>query len=578
MNIVKMESKYSFILENKIYYSFLLGIAIFFFICNYYTPLIQDDYAYCYIYGPDSAVIRPTSMRINSLIQVFISQINHYIFVNGRITSHVLIQIFCGLLGKSIFNVVNTMVFVLFLDSMVRISTHNKRNVYILLLVYISFLVVFPNPGQTFFWLSGSCNYLWSITFSLLVIRYILFTPFELLSKNKIVTLLLGVVGLLIGCMNESITLGIAGGLFFYFVFHKEKFRTSNKSFFIGYLLGVFVILVSPGSWSRLQSSGMQSDFQIIPFFFSRTINMISVCFKLVLPLVAFFLFIYRIRLVGLKQEAKDLFFWVFIVLSCFLFLLGMGEERIFLGLSVVSGIVILQEMAKFLNYKIIRTLVITCCLIVIPVYSYKAYSQINKYYSFNKEVINSIKSSPKECVVLYKEYLPQRFVYATVVNNDRYDYHNRVRAFYYDKEYIQALPKFLYEKRKASFFLQDASRTKYVCENDTTKCLYTLSDEPYWIFPLSPEFTHQNKVYAVYHFLNKGNEPLAFHQKVVRSLLGTLTPPEIQKKPVYCITTVKGDTYLILPKEENIDSITVFDEVHKMNIISLKIKSQSKI
>lgn len=569
MDIINMKQKYNFILENKIYYIFLFCIAIFFFICNYYTPFIQDDYAYCYVYGPDSAIIRPTSIRIHSLMQVFISQFNHYFFVNGRVTSHVFIQIFCGILGKNIFNLVNTIVFVLFLDSVVRLSNRNKLNVYILLLIYILFLVVFPNPGQTFFWLSGSCNYLWSITFALLMIRHIFFTPIDFLSQKRKVMLFFGIIGALIGCMNESITLGIAGGLFFYFFFHKERFQLSNKSLFIGYLLGTLVVLVSPGSWSRLQGGELQNELQIIPFIFSRLINIIFMFVKLVLPLVAVLIFIRKIYRNGLKEEIRNFFFLTFIVSSCFLFLLGMNEERIFLGLSVISLIVIIQELVRFFTYKVMHIAIILCCLIVIPIYSYTAYTQINDYYTFNKKVISLIERSPKKCVIPYEEYSSERFVYATVVNNDRYDYHNRVRAFYYDKEYIQALPDFLYEKRKEPFFLKNSNQTKFICDNDTTKYLYFITDKPYWIFPLSLKMTPHNKVYAVYHFMNKKNEPLAFHQKVIRNLLGTLVQPEEQKKMVYYLTTTGGLNYLIFPKEEDVDRIKVFDELSQDMILS---------
>lgn len=557
--------------KNAVYYILLCCMAVFFFICNYYTPFIQDDYAYCYVYGPDSATIRPTSTRITSLVQVFISQFNHYNFVNGRITPHVFVQIFCGLLGKNVFNLVNTVIFVLFLDSVVRISTCNKRSVYILLLVYIFFLVAFPNPGQTSFWLSGSCNYLWSMTFTLLMIRHILFVPVESLSKKKRVILSFGVIGMLIGCMNESITLGVAGGLFFYFFFHREKFQASNKILFIGYLLGVIVVLVSPGSWARLRDGEMQFEFQIIPFVFSRVVNIIFMFVKLVLPLVAISIFVYKIRRKGLKQEVKDLFFLIFVVLSCFLFLLGMNEDRIFFGLSVVSAIVILQEVSRFFEYKKISLLVVVFCLIIAPVYSYKAYSQIYHYYSFNNDVIDLIKKSPKECVIPYEEYPPKRFVYGTVVGCDRYDYHNRVRAFYYGKEYVQALPDFLYEKRKESFFLQDANQTRFICENDTTQCLYALDNEPYWIFPLSLEMIPRNKVYAVYHFAIRKNEPLAFYQKVIRGLLGTLTLPGEQKKDIYYLTTIVGLNYLVLPKEEGVDGIKICNELSQQTIAFIK-------
>ena len=150
--------------QRLLYLILLLIIGVWFFYLNLNTPFMHDDLAYHFYYDENSAIERPTSEPITSFWQIFPSMWNHYNAVNGRYTSHFIIQLFCGLIGKSVFNVFNTLVFLLFIDLIVVLS-FGSRQLLPLSIVIFSIVFLLPFPGQTMLWLTGSINYLWAATF-----------------------------------------------------------------------------------------------------------------------------------------------------------------------------------------------------------------------------------------------------------------------------------------------------------------------------------------------------------------------------------------------------------------------------
>ncbi|MGY3750673.1 DUF3329 domain-containing protein [Vagococcus acidifermentans] len=131
----------------------IIVVICFFYLLNHYTPLLVDDFNYAFIFG--------TEERVRSISDIFISQYNHYFIQNGRIVVHFMAQLFI-LLGKDVFNVVNTFVLVIYVFLLLwHIQGRLKYSPYLFMVV--SFLIWFLIPafGQTMLWLDGSTNYLW---------------------------------------------------------------------------------------------------------------------------------------------------------------------------------------------------------------------------------------------------------------------------------------------------------------------------------------------------------------------------------------------------------------------------------
>ena len=155
---------------NKKSIALLVGIYVFFYIFNLFTPLsFGDDYVYSFIWQGHS-IYEPLTepvIRVSSLRDLILSQWEHYFTWSGRVISHLLAQLFLWV-GKERFNYFNAFVATMLIVEISwcidkgRIS--NKFSFRTLCWVFFAVWAFVPGIGGTFFWLTGACNYLCTTT------------------------------------------------------------------------------------------------------------------------------------------------------------------------------------------------------------------------------------------------------------------------------------------------------------------------------------------------------------------------------------------------------------------------------
>lgn len=149
-------------LENKrSYYSLLFLLGMVFFFINVLTPLFSDDWHYGFIFK--------TSIHIQSMADILKSQYIHYFIANGRFIPHFLLQSFDGLLNKSVFDIANALVFILFIH-LLNLNFVEDKTLFFKSTAVIAFCITLLSCGFTcsFLWMSGAFNYLWGFTLLLL--------------------------------------------------------------------------------------------------------------------------------------------------------------------------------------------------------------------------------------------------------------------------------------------------------------------------------------------------------------------------------------------------------------------------
>lgn len=104
-----------------------------------------------------------TDQRIQSLGGLFPSIVRQYLIINGRLAMHFLTQLML-LLGKPVFNVVNSLVTVFLFVGLCRLTGGKSRDPRQLAIWVCALLILLPTLGQVMFWLVGACNYLWGPT------------------------------------------------------------------------------------------------------------------------------------------------------------------------------------------------------------------------------------------------------------------------------------------------------------------------------------------------------------------------------------------------------------------------------
>lgn len=218
---------------------------------NFLTPLSADDYCYMMIVGQEPA-------QIDTLGDVFTSISYHYMHSNGRSLVHALIQIFAGILGKTVFCIVNALMFVLFVQLIRKLANIDGKS-YLYTIILIAFIWLFiPAFAETTLWLSGSVNYLWATTAALAFIYLI--NNIEKLSNRYYLYPIYLLIGVCCGWSHECCATALVGGVGLYYLLNFKKFRGPIIPIFIGLCIGALILILSPGTMGRAEGAGLLSS------------------------------------------------------------------------------------------------------------------------------------------------------------------------------------------------------------------------------------------------------------------------------------------------------------------------------
>ena len=240
--------------------------AGFFFVRTTLLPLSHDDYAYAFIWdGEHGGNLEQTQFgseevetrqRVESLNDIFQSMESHYFTWGGRIFAHGLAQFFIWL-GKPVFDVANTIMFIFLVLTIINLSnTWLKISRQALVWIFVSLFLFAAASLMSLFWLTGSCNYMWMSFFQLFFL-----TPYVKALRsgeagNSILNFLLMIMlGLMAGWSNEAGALATVGLTIFLVVMCKARgiFRVWMIAGLAALIIGCAFMILAPGNFARLE-------------------------------------------------------------------------------------------------------------------------------------------------------------------------------------------------------------------------------------------------------------------------------------------------------------------------------------
>ncbi len=330
-----------------------------------FTPLSSDDFNYYLIFG--------TLEPIASIQDIFISQYNHYFMNNGRFVPHFFVQLFDGIMGKEVFNVINALFFAAFLwllSSMNKMITVEK-----LFLVFFIVILLLPGFNNAILWLSGSCNYLWTAVFILFFHR--------LLGKNNIDKAfypLLLIYGIISGWTNEAIIVGLSAGYFVYYSLHWKRLKKHKFFLLTGLYTGASFLIFAPGSINRFMKG--KGDFSISSFIHHLLSSFLDMSNLRILPL----LLVLLIAAMCIKkinwQFFHDNLLWIVAIIVSFIFVLLTGHTAPHsrFGIELFSLILLLQLLECV---KIPKTITAVCALATVLILCQTVYYSYHNYQEY---------------------------------------------------------------------------------------------------------------------------------------------------------------------------------------------------
>ncbi|MCY9592015.1 hypothetical protein PC41400_05090 [Paenibacillus chitinolyticus] len=433
-----------------ILYSILLLFFFYFLIINILMPLTPDDFS--------RATVSHTGKKITNIWDIVYSQYYFYQVVNGRAIVHAFVELFM-MLGKDLFNIINSLVFI---SLCVLILIHsgikeiNKFVGFHFILVVILLWFGLPSIGDTIFWLSGSVNYLWTAVFSLsflLPFRFAIEGK-ELLNSNKKAHILMLVLGLLAGWSHENTAMLTGCFLFFiflYFWFGKIKIARYLYTGALSFVIGALFLFLAPANFNRVKSMGYTDNYDLwrqVKIGF-ESIKYILKSSQFIFVLFFFLILIYiwtskRSRVKNNKAIIQVLIYFSAACVSIIPMLVSPEfPPRSFFASAtfvVISIVMLYRVISTEINssLKVISLFILGILLVMSMSRVYLDYNKIHETHTAREALITESKQKGIYSVSLPKMPLAtDKYIFVYEINKSPDYIANGVYAQYYDLDSV---------------------------------------------------------------------------------------------------------------------------------------------
>lgn len=420
---------------NRVEYLFLTIIGILFYCLNSLSEISWDDYYYMFICKDAHFFGDYHREYVQGFADVIRSQINHWNFVNGRFIVHVIVQLFVCILGLPLFQICNSIIFVLlikyFCKLCIETSCRDNTAYYIFLFFVVWGLLGFMCVGLGYITsVAFAVNYLWSSTLYVWFI-YNYYKHKNTLDKTSVVKKVsLFVFAILTGAMNESFSVGLSASLFVYFVFcgNKKQLTGPVAVLTFGLWIGTILCCVNPANLSRFtenNEAGFVRELSLRGFWLGSNLRLLVP----ILVAMSTTLFVYFKNKQILKNICYKYIEVIIAVFCTFLFLVVVGLKgnyQMFIGITLLSAFWLYKLLEKafpnMFHSKIIVALLTICLSIHYITVICFSHQQIKDYNANIREYISSkgiIEYTPPKAsaiVAAYGIYLPDSrkgFIYS---------------------------------------------------------------------------------------------------------------------------------------------------------------------
>lgn len=367
---------------------FFIVVLIVFYLLDRFSPFIADDYAYRFFYDDGIGALR----IVDSLKDAIIFQAHDYMTHNGRFVVHTLTAYFCGRLGVEWFRIINSLIFVLLVYGVLILirSEFGRKYIDKYIIAFVLFLFM-PCPGMIWFGSIAMCiNYLWSacaIIYFIILYRAIVENK---KTYNLAIKILLIFIGLFVGSLQESFSLGISAALFFYYCFNMKKFKYTVPYIVIGFWLGTLIVTFAPGNFVRIgQVNGLEGGFSLTKLF-SNFLQMIFNAKLFVILCSSLVVLLFKNKSGLVKFISKNILYVLTIIFCMAVSLVVFSGERQVTCIELCSFILLIKLLyeycSSFIESRCILInsfLIVLFCIFYVPIYTNRvfAYNMLDALY-----------------------------------------------------------------------------------------------------------------------------------------------------------------------------------------------------
>lgn len=332
----------------------LLLITIAFWQLNNSLPFVMDDALYAHIYPAHpidngNPHYLDVNAEIHSFGDVLESQWNHYFTKNGRGLTHVVVQSFCGILGKPTYNICATFMFALFclLWGFICCPRIDKSKIILgaFVLPLVLFFLLIPEPTCLWNGIAYGVNYLWSSVWCLLF-ALIVMSRAEKKNPSWALCVIGSLVAMLAGWSHEGLVIPF-GAVFLWYIC-KKKWNLTKEQWIMFSCFGIAAMLlifapsnfIRAGGMNEAEWAGGSLMLRLRAFTFARGMYAFVACGILLLCLN-------KQRFI---DYVKDNQCWIFgwSMALAFIVLVGALNARSTFGLEFFSIILLCRLLGYF--------------------------------------------------------------------------------------------------------------------------------------------------------------------------------------------------------------------------------------
>lgn len=530
------------------YWLLIVAACVVFYIMNVLTTLKEDDLAFSLIEGEWT--------HVRTLADYFRSHYCHYLTVNGR-SSDIVGELFCGLLGKPLFNIANTLVFGLMMHLLSLLST-GRRSVMVVAMFLAFFGCCFPIPGETMLWLSGSCNYMWAVTLSLLLVYCLQRHQGRGAKTGWGKTVLLMLLAVFAGSFNEGTSLGFFAGLFLYYLFNRDKVNRTVLLVMGAYLLGILIIAVCPATWNRATSGYIVVDMGWRELLSSRWFIFHEKIWRFYTPVLALIVGVVALCWKGFKPIMRNPWTYILLCSLAVMFLLGIVQERPYTALATVGFVIVAMGVDALLaRWPLARLAVAVVGIALFAYTSFYAVKAIHAYKVYDDQTASEIVAAPNQAVLRERQFdIYSRFIRPMKYNSLDFFDRELVYRGYYEKENVQFVTDSVYDRYHSGRLLAGATVMPLVCDHpEIADTVLSFPDQDYMAIVLKVDSLPPTYQQARYYFYETN---------------GNLDAQEVERRRNYAISAeytplgyyplrYQGKHLLICPlPEDDVASIVI--------------------
>ena len=429
---------------------YLLIIMVAYYTLSYLTPFcLNDDLVYKFIWPYDNDSFTTPIKTIKDVIE---SQYIHYHVLNGRSIIHFFIQLFDGILGKELCNIISAIMSGCFIFLMANFINNKNKLLTYTLITSMVFLII-PGFHNEFLMFVGVINYLWVGTVTLLFITLLKKYKNQTISKKL---LAFSPLSFLAGWLHEGITVPISLSLVIYCIYNYKNIVKSPILYCtLWYILGTAFCIFSPGTMQRIGNPEYTGFIQFITQkLFMGTICLMQLRISILMIILAVFTFCYK------KNIWKDhlckykylYLTWIFSFIPVF----GSNttETRTIFFTECIALIIAVDLLLPYLN-KYGKGTIICCNIATLLVYSFVLKYTIKNYQNY-KYILQQLEN-PATTIISVPQIseLNNKFLNSYIREPIKFGSFENAQAFVDNNTHVKCI-KTLYGKKELHFVPKD--------------------------------------------------------------------------------------------------------------------------